>query len=70
MSKKPKDQNPWAEAKKKCRLNQEEIEMAKKLGLNPRKLIANESSRKFERWKEPVSEWIRDIYKKRFDTPL
>lgn len=31
----------WAEAKKKCRLNQEDIALAKRLGLNPRSLIKN-----------------------------
>ena len=68
MTKKPKKKpsDPWAEAKKKCRLNQEEVEMAKKLGLNPRKLIANNASVKQEQWKEPVREWIRKIYQKSF----
>ena len=66
MSKKAKSENPWAEVKKKCGLNHEEVVMAKRLGLNPKKLIANESSRKFERWKEPVSVWIKAIYEKRF----
>ena len=31
----------WAEAKKKCRLNNEDIALAKRLGLNPRSLIKN-----------------------------
>ena len=29
----------WAEAKKKCRLNEEDIRMAKEMGLNPKSLI-------------------------------
>lgn len=29
----------WAEAKKKCRLNNEDIALAKRLGLNPRLYI-------------------------------
>ena len=40
----------WAEAKKKCRLNQEDIALAKRLGLNPRSLIKNIPS-KSEPWK-------------------
>lgn len=68
MIKKPKKKpvDPWAEAKKKCHLNQEEVEMAKKLRLNPRKLIANHASVKQEQWKEPVQDWIRKIYQKSF----
>lgn len=31
----------WAEAKKKCRLNEEDIRMAKEMGLNPKSLIKN-----------------------------
>ena len=31
----------WAEAKKKCRLNEETVRMAKEMGLNPRSLIKN-----------------------------
>lgn len=31
----------WAEAKKKCRLGEEEIRMAKEMGLNPKSLIKN-----------------------------
>lgn len=31
----------WAEAKKKCRLNEEEIRMVKEMGLNPKSLIKN-----------------------------
>ena len=43
--KKPKPTNKkdvlWAEAKRRCRLNNEDIRMAKELGLNPRSLIKN-----------------------------
>ncbi|MHB8126960.1 MAG: hypothetical protein ACYDEJ_15240 [Desulfitobacteriaceae bacterium] len=31
----------WAEAKKKCRLNDETLKMAREMGLNPRSLIKN-----------------------------
>ncbi|MEE8296627.1 MAG: hypothetical protein V3R26_02235 [Hyphomicrobium sp.] len=54
----------WAEAKRKCRLNREDIRMAKEMGLNPRKLIKNIPARS-EPWKSPVKEWIREIYRKR-----
>jgi len=54
----------WAEAKKKCRLNEETLKMAKEMGLNPRSLIKNIPS-KSEQWKAPVSVWIREMYEKR-----
>lgn len=54
----------WQEAKKKCRLNNEDIKIAKELGLNPKSLIKNIPS-KNEQWKAPVSVWIREIQEKR-----
>ena len=54
----------WAEAKKKCRLNEETIRMAKDMGLNPRSLIKNIPS-KTQQWKAPVHEWIRELYEER-----
>lgn len=54
----------WYEAKKKCRLNNEDIKIAKELGLNPKSLIKNIPS-KSEPWKAPVSVWIRDMQEER-----
>ena len=54
----------WQEAKKKCRLNNEDIELAKRLGLNPRSLIKNIPS-KCEPWKAPVKVWLHEIDAKR-----
>lgn len=50
----------WQEAKKKCRLNNEDIKIAKELGLNPKSLIKNIPN-KNEQWKAPVNVWIREI---------
>lgn len=61
-----KKQNLWIEAKKKCRLNEEDIRMAKELGLNPRSLIKNIPN-KNEKWKSPVKVWIRELYDKKND---
>ena len=47
----------WQEAKRRCRLSDEDIQLARRLGLNPRSLIKNIPS-KFEPWKAPVSEWL------------
>jgi hypothetical protein len=54
----------WAEAKKKCRLNMEDIALAKRLGLNPRSLIKNIPS-KSQQWKAPVKDWLHEIDAKR-----
>ena len=54
----------WAECKKKCRLNDDDIARAKRLGLNPRSLIKNIPN-KNELWKAPVKEWLREIEAKR-----
>ena len=37
-------QGLWDEAKRKCRLGEEEIRMAKEMGINPKSLIRNISS--------------------------
>lgn len=50
----------WQEAKQKCRLNDDDIERAKRLGLNPRSLIKNVPSPS-EPWKAPVKEWLHEM---------
>ncbi len=55
----------WAKAKNVCRLNMEDIGMAKALGLSPKSLMKNNPSPS-ERWKLPVKLWIRSLYEKRF----
>ena len=54
----------WQEAKRKCRLNADDIALAKRLGLNPRSLIKNVPN-KSEPWKAPVKVWLREIEAKR-----
>jgi len=58
------DDELWKQAKAKCRLNMEEIELAKKFGINPKSLIKNVPS-KSEPWKAPVGDWLRSIDAKR-----
>ena len=66
--KKKKPQNKkdrlWTEAKRRCRLNDNDIRIAKEMGLNPQSLIKNIPSRT-EPWKLPVKAWIHDIYEER-----
>jgi hypothetical protein len=54
----------WALAKKRCRLRDEDIDRAKRLGLNPKSLIKNIPN-KSEQWKAPVNVWLKDIEEKR-----
>ncbi|MHB1253950.1 MAG: hypothetical protein ACYCZ1_07250 [Candidatus Humimicrobiaceae bacterium] len=56
----------WKEAKKKCRLNAETVQMAKELGLNPKSLIKNIPN-KNQSWKKPVYLWIHEMYWERND---
>ncbi|WP_059105389.1 hypothetical protein [Shouchella shacheensis] len=55
----------WVEAKKRCRLNQADIQMAKELGMKPKSLLKNIPS-PTQQWKAPVKVWIRDLYEKKF----
>lgn len=48
-------QQLWDEAKRKCKLGEEEIRMAKEMCLNPKSLIKNIPN-KSEQWKAPVKE--------------
>ena len=68
MSKKkriPDKYQIWIEARRRYDLSDVHIQMARELGMNPRKFgkIANE---KQEPWKAPLPVFIEDIYLKRF----
>lgn len=54
----------WQEAKKKCRLNDEDIKLAKELNINPKSLIKNIPS-KSEPWKASVNVWLHEMDDKR-----
>jgi hypothetical protein len=55
----------WIEARKRYHLSDTHVQMARELGLNPNKFgkLANE---KQESWKNPLPEFIEEIYFKRF----
>ena len=59
------DDEAWTNAKKICRLNARQVEMARALGMNPRKLPGLRPSAQ-QRWKLPVGEFIEERYRKRF----
>src|SRR5215469_2698134 len=54
----------WQEAKRRCRLTDEEVRMAKQLGFQPKSLIQNIPSPS-QQWKAPVNEWVRSLYEKK-----
>ena len=61
-----KNRNPdWAAAKARCGLTDDDIRMAKELGMAPHSLIKNIPSRS-QPWKAPVKEWIRDLHQQKF----
>ena len=64
-TKKTKHDPQWAKTKTVCRLNMEDVRMAKELGLSPQGLRKNRPSPS-QQWKQPVKEWIHELYEKRF----
>ena len=61
----PAKSDKWAEAKRRCRLNEEDIRMAKELGMQPSSLIKNIPSPN-QQWKAPVKDWVRSLHEKKF----
>jgi hypothetical protein len=55
----------WVEARKRHHLSHAQVQMARELGLNPKKLgkIDNHDQ---EPWKLPLREFIQHLYRKRF----
>ncbi len=60
MGKKPQRYS-WPDVSRLCRLNRDEIEMARNLGFGPDTLIRARPGPK-ERWKLPVKEWVCELY--------
>ncbi|MBL4864935.1 MAG: hypothetical protein JKY67_00995 [Pseudomonadales bacterium] len=57
---------PWIEARKKYRLSHRQIQMARELGLNPKK-FGGLANHKQDPWKLPLPAYIEEIYFKRFN---
>ncbi|HAM51848.1 MAG TPA: hypothetical protein DCP92_14615 [Nitrospiraceae bacterium] len=55
----------WIEAKKKYHLSGAHIQMARELGMNPKK-FGSLANHKQERWKVPLPDFIEELYFKRF----
>lgn len=61
----PHHEEAWVSAKKICQLNARQVEMARSLGMNPKKLPRLRPGPQ-QRWKLPVGEFIEACYRKRF----
>jgi hypothetical protein len=70
-AKPPADLQAWMDARKRHRLSHVQVQMARELGMNPKKLGRIDNHR-HEPWKAPLPEFIQDLYRKRFgrEAPL
>lgn len=61
----PQDLQRWVEARKRHHLSHAHVQMARELGMNPKKLgkIDNHDQ---EPWKMPLPQFIEHLYEKRF----
>jgi hypothetical protein len=60
-----KNIDAWIEAKRRYRLSDMHIQMARELGMNPKK-FGSLANHKQEPWKAPLPVFIESIYFKRF----
>ena len=61
----PEDMQRWIDARKRFHLSHAQVQMARELGMNPRKL-GSLDNHKQERWKAPLPVFIEQLYRKRF----
>jgi hypothetical protein len=59
----------WVEAKKRYHLTDVQVQMARELGLNPKK-FGGLANNKQEPWKKPLPDFIEELYFKRFKKKL
>ena len=66
----PQKLRPWIEARRRFKLSHAQIQMARELGLNPKK-FGGMANHKQEPWKMPLPLYIEHLYKKKLgkDTP-
>jgi hypothetical protein len=55
----------WVEARRRYRLSHTHVQMARELGLNPKK-FGGLANHRLEPWKAPLPQFIEGIYAKRF----
>jgi hypothetical protein len=61
----PQDLQIWIDARKRYHLSNAQIQMARELGMNPKKFGGLANHRQ-ERWKMPLPEFIEHLYFKSF----
>jgi hypothetical protein len=61
----PEKYQPWIEARKRYHLSGAHIQMARELGLNPKKFGSLANTRQ-EPWKLPLPEYIEELYFQHF----
>jgi hypothetical protein len=61
----PTDLQMWIDARKRFHLSHAQVQMARELGLNPKK-FGKLANHKQEPWKLPLPEFIKHLYFKRF----
>ena len=61
----PAKLQPWLEARRKNHLTDTQIQMARELGLNPKK-FGRYANHQQETWKSPLGDYIEHLYAKRF----
>jgi hypothetical protein len=59
---------PWIDARKKFRLSNAHVQMARELGLSPKR-FGSYADRKDQPWKLPLAEFIEALYEKQFGKP-
>jgi hypothetical protein len=65
MKELPRSLQLWIEARKRFRLSHAQVQMARELGMNPKKLGGLDNHRQ-EPWKAPLPQFIESLYLKRF----
>ena len=61
----PSKYQPWVDARKRFHLSHAHVQMARELGMNPKKL-GSVANHKQEPWKLPLPQFIEELYFKRF----
>ena len=59
---------PWIDARKNFKLSDAHIQMARELGLSPKR-FGKYADRKDQPWKLPLKEFIESLYEKQFKKP-
>ncbi len=65
----PEELQRWIEARRRFNLSHAQVQMARELGLNPRKMGGMANHRQ-EPWKVPLPQFIEHLYRKRFGKSL